>query len=189
MKKTTLLLAVLTMGLVLAGCGESSAPSAPAEPAAPAEIETEAEPVTEITYVESGEMETENYGEETGEVLEELSLDSSVSADGELLTVELNTDPASGYSWTYVIGDESLMEMKSEIFLEDDTAEGMVGEGRVQQLTFQSVAKAKGETSIYFFYLAPEEELDIPEGEDMDNYSDVTVDVKIAPNGSVSVGG
>ena len=179
MKKSMICAWAVCLVLGLSGCGEKKAePSSPAPQSGEVETETEAEITTEITYEESGEMETENFDEETGEILEEISVDSFYNVDKDVLTVELTTDPESGYVWTCIQSDETILEQKSMELFDDDEASGLVGEEKVAEYTFQALAE--GETVLCFFYLSEEDELDIPEDAEMEDFSDLALHVKVS---------
>ena len=162
--------------LLLAACGNGEKPSS----AGSAPSETVEEPVTEISSEVSGEIETENYDEETGEVLEEFEIESEVNTVQDTLTLNLSSNSSGGFSWKYLIENEDVLEMVGETYVEDENLEGeAVGAGRTY-LSFR--AKAEGSSNLYLFYLDQEAELDIPEGESPEDFSDLSYLINVTTN-------
>ncbi|MBQ1490739.1 MAG: protease inhibitor I42 family protein [Blautia sp.] len=162
--------------LLLAACQNGKQPTSGGS--APAE--TVVEPVTEISSEVSGEIETENYDEETGEILEEFEIESEVNTVQDTLTLNLSSNAEAGYSWKYLIENEDVLEMVGETYVENEAAEGeAAGQGRTY-LSFR--AKAEGSSNLYLFYLESEVELDIPEGESPEDFSDLSYLINVTTN-------
>ena len=174
MKKYAGSLVVLTcMVLCLGGCGkketEVSTPGQEEQPAAEVLLDESSE--------EFGEIEEENTEEETGEVMEEITINASAEADTDGVIVELGKE-TEGFSWTYKISDENRMKLESEY-------EEKKEDGLVQQYVFR--AQEPGKVVLSFFYTESGEEIEIPEGDDPADYSDVFYTVQIGEDLSVEL--
>ncbi len=175
MKKKLFIALVFTSALLIAGCGESkkSDPEPAQEaPAAPAEE------VLAESSEESGEIAPENTDEETGEVVDEFSIDSSMETDHDALIVHLTAEKESGMVWKYSVADESIIALESEDYI--DAAE----EGATDTKQFLFRAKQAGESLIGFDYLEPEEEPEVDGDEEA--WHDVTVRVTVASDLSIT---
>jgi len=175
MRKNALLLLVLCAGLVLSGCGKKTDDSPAGQEAA--ENTFPEEVVLNESTEESGSIKNENTDEETGEAADEISTECRLEADHDGLIAELGAD-AEGYTWHYIISDENLMKPESEYMEERE-------DGKILQYVFR--AKQPGEASIFFFYVRSPEEMEIPEGEDPADYSDVTCSVHISDDLTVEL--
>jgi len=76
-----------------------------------------------------------------------------VSDDGKTVGIEFEANATTGYSWTYTMSCEGVLEEKASAYLEDEHPDGMVGVGGTQRFVFGAVGD--GEVTITFTYAQP----------------------------------
>ena len=82
----------------------------------------------------------------------------TLSDDGTGLSVSLEGNATTGYDWSYVISDESLLTAVSDEYVEDEHEEGMTGVGGTWNASFASVAGKSGEVTLTLNYARSWEE-------------------------------
>ena len=76
---------------------------------------------------------------------------------GQVLVVELVSNPTTGYSWQVLGIDEAVLAQQGEpVYVQDPQSEGLVGAGGTE--TFRFEAQQAGQTSLSLGYLRPWEE-------------------------------
>jgi predicted secreted protein len=75
--------------------------------------------------------------------------DVTLRPDGKLV-VRLTSNPTTGYYWSQISGDGSIVALISEGYLADPAPAGMVGTGGTQEFTFNAIRK--GRTEIVLSY-------------------------------------
>jgi len=76
---------------------------------------------------------------------------SEYRADGNQLTVILNENPSTGYSWSYQMDQGGIVELVSDGFVSGATDSNMVGAGGKHQWMFRSLAAGKVEIAFHYF--------------------------------------
>ncbi|MBA2864175.1 beta-propeller domain-containing protein [Methanococcus maripaludis] len=71
-------------------------------------------------------------------------------AIGENISIKLDENPTTGYTWNYSISDDDKIELLSDEYIEDETDDGIVGAGGVHEWTFN--ATESGEVELTFDY-------------------------------------
>lgn len=69
---------------------------------------------------------------------------------GENMTIKLDENPTTGYTWNYSISDKNKIELLFDEYIQDDVEDGIVGAGGVHEWTFN--ATESGEVEIKFDY-------------------------------------
>ena len=82
--------------------------------------------------------------------------------DEMILTVSLEANETTGYSWSYAISDEELLVCDGEEYIGDEGAEGMVGTGGTYVAKFSPTTKGAGWVTITFSYARPWETAEEP---------------------------
>lgn len=99
------------------------------------------------------------------EVIEVDGLRYSVSEDETALTVWLDTNPSTGYDWTFTISDEELLELVTMETVMDENAEEIAGAGGTWAASFyHPVSGLGGNVTLTLTYsrsFAPDPETDI----------------------------
>ena len=84
---------------------------------------------------------------------------NTTSFKSDKTTIELNGNPTTGYTWLYIIGDETIIQVKEDIkYL---GTKGMVG--APSKFTYTIKSLKAGNTSLKFEYKRPWEEKDAEE--------------------------
>lgn len=76
----------------------------------------------------------------------------TLNADCTGVNVSLEGNATTGYEWSYVISDESLLTAVSQEYVEDEHEEGMTGVGGTWNASFASVAGKSGEVTLTLNY-------------------------------------
>jgi inhibitor of cysteine peptidase len=71
-------------------------------------------------------------------------------AIGENITIKLDENPTTGYTWNYSISDDGKIELLFDEYIQDEVEDGIVGAGGVHEWTFN--ATESGEVEITFEY-------------------------------------
>ncbi|WP_459202295.1 beta-propeller domain-containing protein [Methanococcus sp. CF] len=69
---------------------------------------------------------------------------------GETLTITLDENPTTGYTWNYSISDDDKIELSFDEYIQDEVEDGIVGAGGVHEWTFN--ATESGEVELKFDY-------------------------------------
>lgn len=72
--------------------------------------------------------------------------------------ISLESNPTTGYMWTYVIDNESIAKVESEDYISNSADGNNVGVGGIQSYTI--VGLNEGETKITFTYMRPWESVE-----------------------------
>jgi len=66
--------------------------------------------------------------------------DTEITAKaGDTFTIQLESNPTTGYSWVAAIGDETILELTNSEYLEKPVDTAIVGSGGVDSLTFKAL--------------------------------------------------
>ena len=77
--------------------------------------------------------------------------DTAISVkSGEAFTISLEANLTTGYEWTAVVGDETVLVLDKSEYVADEAAEGVVGTGGTEVFTFNALKS--GKTSIEMVY-------------------------------------
>ncbi len=76
---------------------------------------------------------------------------------GGQVTVDLESNPTTGYFWYLVDGDAAVVALKSDDYLADPAPEGLTGSGGRQVFVFEGVAP--GKTTLVLSYQRHEEDV------------------------------
>ena len=80
---------------------------------------------------------------------------------GQVLTVSLESNPTTGYSWQVADSDDAVLQQLGEVEFKQAGEEGLVGAGGIETFRFEAVRA--GKTSLALEYLRPWEEGISPE--------------------------
>jgi inhibitor of cysteine peptidase len=75
---------------------------------------------------------------------------------GQILTVSLESNPTTGYSWQVADLNDAVLQQLGEVEFKQAGEEGLVGAGGIETFRFESVCA--GETSLELKYVRPWEE-------------------------------
>lgn len=75
---------------------------------------------------------------------------SSGTSDGSNIFIILDSNPSTGYSWTYNIEDKSIVASVSDNFVQNNSGSERVGAGGIH--TFILQGKKEGRTQVVFTY-------------------------------------
>ncbi len=73
-----------------------------------------------------------------------------IAIKGNLMTVSLDGNATTGYTWSYTISDPTVLTCESDDYAENSHEEGMVGVPGVQHYTFK--AMSEGSATVVFTY-------------------------------------
>lgn len=100
------------------------------------------------------DMEIQDILPVTGSYSENDTLSTIYAIPGDMITVELEENPTTGYSWN--ISYSEGLELKNDSYIEANNAEGIVGASGAHQWTFEVIDS--GEQNISAVYMRPWEE-------------------------------
>ncbi len=166
MKRFIAILMIFTVILSLSACKKDKTKEEPTVP----EIESTTEKESESTTKENL-----SYDETTWYELQ----------DG-VLIVCLEANATTGYTWSYSIDNESILECQGAKYLENDHPDGMVGVGGFYKGTFAGVSDGKATVSFAYARSWEEDEppcrtcditVQVENGRivEITNYTDITV--------------
>ena len=76
-----------------------------------------------------------------------------LSEDAGALIIHLEANATTGYAWTYTISDESLLELVTEEYAEDEHEDGMTGVGGTWNASFMTIGDKSGEVDLTLTYV------------------------------------
>ncbi len=76
---------------------------------------------------------------------------------GGQVSIELESNPTTGYFWYLIEGDATVAALKSDDYLADPAPEGLVGSGGKQVMVFEGVSS--GTTTLVLSYQRHEEDV------------------------------
>lgn len=153
MRKLTTVLMAAIMVFTLCACGTTVTETAATETETETEATVSAETAaSEETETPAPETEAETSEWDFGDRLE-------LSENGEVLTVRLEANATTGYSWSYKIWDEGSLELLTNEYIEAPHAEGMVGTGGAWIASFRLTSERDGKNYINFYYSRGEMEI------------------------------
>ena len=76
-----------------------------------------------------------------------------LSEDAGFLTVHLEANATTGYEWTYTISDETLLELVTDEYTEDEHEDGMTGVGGTWNASFMPIGDKSGEVDLTLTYV------------------------------------
>ena len=80
-----------------------------------------------------------------------LSLGCSMAQEQKTVTVELEANATTGYTWTCTISPENVIRLVSSKYIPNEHDDGITGAGGKQVFTFEAIAE--GEAELVFSYL------------------------------------
>lgn len=66
------------------------------------------------------------------------------------VTIEITSNPTTGYYWTVLDGDPEIVKFVSETYIADPAPEGLTGSGGHQAIVFEGIAP--GQTNVKLSY-------------------------------------
>ncbi len=73
-----------------------------------------------------------------------------MSEDARTITVRLDANATTGYSWTYEIDDPAVLELVTEEYVADENAEGLLGVGGEWVASFHGLKAGTATLSLYY---------------------------------------
>ena len=78
-----------------------------------------------------------------------------LSSEGEVLTVRLDSNPTTGYSWNYEISDEGILEHLTDELVLPEAKEGFAGAGGTWCASFKPSFRKDGDVTLTLKYARP----------------------------------
>lgn len=78
-----------------------------------------------------------------------------LSGEGEVLTVRLDSNPTTGYSWNYKISDEEILEHLTDELVLPEAKEGFAGAGGTWCASFKPSFQKDGDVTLTLNYARP----------------------------------
>ena len=75
-----------------------------------------------------------------------------LSEDAGALVVHLAANATTGYAWTYTISDETMLELVTDEYTEDEHEDGMTGVGGTWNASFMAIGDKSGEVDLTLTY-------------------------------------
>ena len=85
-------------------------------------------------------------------------LECAVAEDGKSVRIALDSNPSTGYLWSYQLSAQGMLREESQEYIPDEVLEGYVGAGGVQLYVFVPEEGAEGPVFLTFEEARPWEE-------------------------------
>lgn len=79
------------------------------------------------------------------------TLPDGAKIEGEILIIELEENPTTGFSWKYNEYDTSILELLDDEYMPDSVETDIVGSGGIHHYEFRGLSE--GETTLTFKYI------------------------------------